>query len=184
MGLDRFGVCRVQFLRCDEACAALWVGLENAVDDADVKMGVLVQRGAEPMDEGHRAGSRLRSRAGAAAAQVLLDGIEEAAQGAVEGLVVVLEMVAQPFGQGQHPLTHRQAGQDMIGQVGGGLERGALVLLVSSTRYYPAQCNRLFNRATRHGPSGCFASQRQGWCARPGAPRKRADPFRGRPCWM
>ena len=131
------------------------------------------------MDEGHRAGSRLRSRAGAAAAQVLLDGIEEAAQGAVEGLVVVLEMVAQPFGQGQHPLTHRQAGQDMIGQVGGGLERGALVLLVSSTRYYPAQCNRLFNRATRHGPSGCFASQRQGWCARPGAPRKKGRPVSG-----
>jgi hypothetical protein len=37
----------------------LGVGLENAIDDANVAMGVLVQRRAEPMDEGHRAGSRL-----------------------------------------------------------------------------------------------------------------------------
>ena len=47
------------------------------------------------MDEGHRAGSRLRSRTGAAAAQVLLDGIEDDAQGAAQGLAAVLEVVAQ-----------------------------------------------------------------------------------------
>jgi hypothetical protein len=55
------------------------------------------------------------------AAQVLLDGIEKDAQSAVEGFAVVLEVVAQPLGQGEHPLAHRQTGQDMLGEVGGGL---------------------------------------------------------------
>jgi hypothetical protein len=71
------------------------------------------------MDEGHRAGSCLLARAGAA--QVLFDRIEDEAQGAVEGLAVVLEVVAQPLGQGEHPPAHRQAGPDVIGQVGGSL---------------------------------------------------------------
>ncbi len=52
---------------------------------------------------------------------MLLDGIKDDAQCAVKGFAVVLEVVAQPLGQGQHPLAHRQAGQDMVGQMRGGL---------------------------------------------------------------
>ena len=73
------------------------------------------------MDEGHRADSRLGARVGAAGAQVSLDGIEEDAQSAVPRLALVLEMIAQTLGQGEHPLAHRQTGQDMIHEVGGSL---------------------------------------------------------------
>lgn len=71
------------------------------------------------MDEGHRADSCLGARAGAAGAQVSPNGIEEDTQGAVERLAVVLEMIAQTLGHGEHPLAHRQTGQDMMGQLGG-----------------------------------------------------------------
>ncbi len=65
MGLHRLGIVRVQSLRFDETCALLRVGLENAVDDDDMEVDVLGQRGTESVGEGHRPGSRLRTRAGA-----------------------------------------------------------------------------------------------------------------------
>ena len=87
-----------------DGLASLGVLLERAamvaVDDADVEVGLWVERGAEAMDEGHGARPCTRPRAGAMRAQMALDGIEEDAQGAVEDLAVVLEVVAQPLGQG------------------------------------------------------------------------------------
>ena len=52
LGLHRLGVVRVQCLHLTEPYAELGVGLENAVYDANVEMGMLVERGAEPVDEG------------------------------------------------------------------------------------------------------------------------------------
>jgi len=46
------------------------------------------------MDEGYRTGSPHWACPRAVIAQVLLDGIEEDAQGAVEGFAVVLEVIA------------------------------------------------------------------------------------------
>jgi len=127
LGLHRLGVVRVELLHLNEPYAVLGVRLENAVDDDDVEMGMLIQRGAESMDEGHCADSRFEVRAGAAGAQASLDGIEQDAQSAVERLAVVLEMIAQTLGHGEHPLAHRQTGQDMIHEVGGGLHHAASV---------------------------------------------------------
>ena len=42
-----------------------------------MEVGMLSERGAEPVDEGHRACPCIRPRAGAVRAQMLLDGIEE-----------------------------------------------------------------------------------------------------------
>jgi len=41
------------------------------------------------------------------------------AQGRIEGLSVMVKVVARPLGQGQHPLAHWQRRQDMIDQVSG-----------------------------------------------------------------
>jgi len=49
------------------------------------------------MNEGHRAGACIRPRARAVRAQVTLDLLEEDAQGAVERLAVMLDVVAQPL---------------------------------------------------------------------------------------
>jgi len=70
-------------------------------------MDVSIQGRAEPMDEGHRAAARLGIRSGAAGAQPPFDGIEENTQGAIDRSAVVFQVVAQPPGQGQDPLTHR-----------------------------------------------------------------------------
>ena len=79
MGLHRLGVVRIEFLHFDEPCAVVLIWLENAVDEAEVKMGMLIERGAEPMDEGYRTGSPHWACPRAVIAQVLLDGIEESA---------------------------------------------------------------------------------------------------------
>ena len=86
-----------------------------------MEMRVQIERGAETVNEGHRAGTCVRFRVRALRAQMTLDLVEENTQGAIEGLSVTLEVVAQPLGQGQDPLAHRQRGQYMIDEVSGGL---------------------------------------------------------------
>ena len=121
LGLHRLGVVRIEFLHLDEPCALLRVGLKNAVDDADVKMGVLVQRGTESVDEGHRVGSRRWTGPRTVFAQMLLEDIEEDAQSAVDGFAVVLGVIAQPLGHREDPLAHRQRREVVVDQVRGGL---------------------------------------------------------------
>jgi len=69
------------------------IGLEHAVDDDDMEVGMLVQRGTEPVDERHGPGACLGTAA-KAAAQVLLDCIQQNAQGTVESFAVVLKVIA------------------------------------------------------------------------------------------
>ena len=70
------------------------------------------------MDKSHRTGARIRPRSGAMRAQVTLDLVQEDAQGSIQGFAVMVEVIAQPLGQGQDPLAHRPRGQDMIDKVG------------------------------------------------------------------
>jgi hypothetical protein len=83
----------VDGLRRDEPDTLLRVGLEHAVDHDDMEVRVLVQRGTEPVDEGHGPCACLGTGT-QAAAQVVLDRIQKNAQGTVERFAVVLEMIA------------------------------------------------------------------------------------------
>jgi len=123
-GLYRLGILPIQLLDREEA---------YAVDDADMEMGVLVERRAEAMDEGHRTGTCIRPCARALRTQMALDLVEEDAQGAVERLAVMLEVVTQPFWKRQDPLlaaraavsrTVRNAGMWTVGVAVSGTEVG------------------------------------------------------------
>jgi hypothetical protein len=61
------------------------------------------------------------SPSGQALPQSLLDGAQKAVQHGVLQFGVV-EVVAQPFRQREHPLPHRQGGEDVIDQMGGGFD--------------------------------------------------------------
>ncbi len=93
LGLHRSQGVRIECLLRDEPHTLLRVGLEHAVDDDDMEVGMLVQRGTEPVDEGHCSGACLGNGA-QAATQVLLDCIQQNAQGTVERFEVVLEVIA------------------------------------------------------------------------------------------
>jgi len=97
LGLYRLGILRIHLVDSVETYPARRVGLEYAVDDADMDVCVQVERGAEAMDEGHRGGACIRPHARAVRTQVTLDLVEEDAQGAVERLAVMLDVVAQPL---------------------------------------------------------------------------------------
>jgi hypothetical protein len=58
-----------------------------------MEVRVLVQRGTEPVDEGHGPGACLGTGTHVAA-QVVLECIQKNAQGTVEGFAVVLEVIA------------------------------------------------------------------------------------------
>ena len=81
--------------------------LEDTVDDATVDMDVLVQAGAEPVDECDRSDLCSDRAAGAMLAQAAFHhGQENAQHRALQGRVALKEG-AQPFGHGEHPLAHR-----------------------------------------------------------------------------
>lgn len=77
-------------LRRDEPNPLRRVRLEHAVDHDDMNAGVFVQRGTEPLNEGHGPGA-CRDTGTQAVARVLLDRIERNAQGSIERFLVVLE---------------------------------------------------------------------------------------------
>ena len=59
--LHRRGIVRIQLIHCDESYPVVRIGLEYPVDDANMKVRMLVERGAEAVNEGNRAGARLRA---------------------------------------------------------------------------------------------------------------------------
>ena len=95
--MHRFGVVHIQLIHRDKLHPAFRIGREYAVDDADMKVRVRVERGAEAMDEGHRAGPGIRPGTRAVRTQMAFDLIEEDAQSGIEGLTVMLKVVAQPL---------------------------------------------------------------------------------------
>ena len=91
--------------------------LEYPVDDATVKVHMLVQAGAEPVDEGDRPDPGTDGATGTLFAQAAFHhGQENAQHRALQGRIALKE-VAQPLGHGEHPLPHRQRRKDVIDQV-------------------------------------------------------------------
>ena len=76
-GLHHRGIVRIHLVDGVEAYPALRVGLEYAVDDAHMKVGMRVERGAEAMDEGYRAGACIRPRTRAVRTQMTRDLVEQ-----------------------------------------------------------------------------------------------------------
>jgi hypothetical protein len=92
-GLYRLSVGRIELRYLDEPYPLPGVGLEYPVDDADMEVRVQIERGAETVNEGHRAGACIRSRARGVRTQMVLDLVEEDAQGTVERLAIMLDVV-------------------------------------------------------------------------------------------
>ena len=86
-----------------------------------MEVHMTIQAGAEAVDKGHRANVQRRPvhlrRPGAVGLQALRDDPQENAQHHVEHCPVALHEVAQSLWNGEHPLAHRQAGEDMIAEV-------------------------------------------------------------------
>ncbi|OIQ77190.1 hypothetical protein GALL_411220 [mine drainage metagenome] len=95
--------------------------LKHAIDHAHMEVRMLVQAGAEAVDEGHGTNVQGRlvhiRRTGAAGLQGLRNSAQEDAQHHAQHCPVALHEVAQPLGHRQHPLAHRQAGEHMVAQV-------------------------------------------------------------------
>ena len=80
-----------------------------------------VQAGAKAVDESYSADVQGRfvylRRTGAVGLQALRNDPQENALHHVQYRTVTLHKVRWPFGHRQHPLAHRQAGEDVVGQV-------------------------------------------------------------------
>ena len=92
-GLHRLGILCIQLSGNDESHLTVRIGLEHAVDGADMRMGMQVERRAEAMDEGGRAGACIRPRTHAVRTQMTRDLVAQDASGGIEGLAVMLQLV-------------------------------------------------------------------------------------------
>ena len=93
--------------------------LSTLSEAAETKMDVLVQAGAEPVNEGDRSDPGIGWASRAMFAQAAFHhGQKNAQHRALQGRVALKE-VAQPFGHGEHPLPHRQRRENVIDQVRG-----------------------------------------------------------------
>jgi hypothetical protein len=110
-----------------EADTTVLIHTEHAVDDTDVEVEVGVEGRPEPVQE--RDGADLGSRAGSGtgASERGANGSNEDAQrGTGDGRIVV-EEGANPLRDRQHPPTDGQRGQDVVGEMGGGLHHATPV---------------------------------------------------------
>ena len=138
--------------------------LEDAVDDAAVEVNVLVQAGAEPVDEGDRPDPGIGGAAGAMFALAAFHhGKENAQHRALQGRVR-LQKVTQSLGHRQHPLPHRQRRENVIDQMRGSVGHAPGVA-GGGTRHGTCRSRRSGNRAgTRRSRRG--RSHAQGCCIR------------------
>jgi hypothetical protein len=116
-----------------EAGATVRIHTEHAVDDADVAVEVGVEGRAEPVQEGDGADLGSRAGSGTRAAERGTDGPEKDAEHRAGDGRVVVEEGANPgtarsvVRDRQHPLTDGQRGQDVVGEMGGGLHHATRV---------------------------------------------------------
>ncbi|HZD05649.1 MAG TPA: hypothetical protein VE173_12050, partial [Longimicrobiales bacterium] len=75
----------------------------------------------ESVQEGDGAELGVRGCAVTGGAEGRADGAQEDPQDGAGDVRVVVEVWAQALGQGQHPLTHGQVGEDVVRGVGGHL---------------------------------------------------------------
>jgi hypothetical protein len=87
--------------------------LKHAIDCAHMEVHMLVQTGAEPVDEGDCADIQAClvriGRTRAVGLQALRNDPQKNTQHYAQRCPIVLLLVAQPLGDREHPLAHRQA---------------------------------------------------------------------------
>jgi len=104
----------------------LWAVLFQRVDpvqDQHVQMHVEIERTAETLDEGDDAGAGTAAGGKPCAMrQVGLDGADDDGEAATEGIGPAGEEQAQRLGEAQHPLADGHLGEDVIDEMGRGLD--------------------------------------------------------------
>ena len=98
------------------------VGLKHTLDDDAVKVEMRVEQGAKTVDEDDASQAGLCVGARTGLPQSPLDGAQKEVQRGVQECWVVFQVITQPFGHRQHPLPHRQARNDVQGEMGGGFD--------------------------------------------------------------
>ena len=116
-----------------------------------MKMHMLVQARAKPVDESHRA-DLLSSlvhlgHTRAMSLQALRNNAQEDTQHHVEHCPVALHEVAQALGHRQHPLAHRQTGENMIRQVRRRLHHAAGIARGADTPAFAGEGDKVVVRA-------------------------------------
>jgi hypothetical protein len=95
--------------------------LEEPIHDADVVMEVGIEGGAEAMEEADGSEGGCSWSGGTGLPESGLEGPKENVKDDAGGSGPVMEEGPEAFGDGQHPLAHRDVGKDVIHQVGSGL---------------------------------------------------------------
>ena len=99
------------------------------------------------MDEGHRPEAGLRGCTGAANLETLLDRFEEGPQHRLDAcperrrrkLRIMLEEIAQAFGQGEDPLPYRHLGKQVVHQMRTAVSAMRRVVLIEGQIPRPLQ---------------------------------------------
>ena len=94
------------------------VSLENALDNEAVEVHLRIEQRAKTVDEGHPIDPRIGIRRRAGAAQGLFHDAQENAQRQRLDRPIMFEVITQPLGNRQHPLTDWQSRKNVVGQVG------------------------------------------------------------------
>ena len=95
--------------------------LEEAIDHAEMKVKVGVEAGAEAMEKAHGSEGGIGWGSGTGLSQGGLKGPEEDVQHGGGGPGPVVEVGSQTLGEGEHKLSHRDVGEDVVHHMGGGL---------------------------------------------------------------
>jgi hypothetical protein len=86
-----------------------------------MEVHVFIEAGAESVNEGDGTDVQAclvhMAAPGQLACRFVRNDPQEDAQHHIEHWPVALHEVAQPLGHGEHPLAHRQAGEDVVGEV-------------------------------------------------------------------
>jgi hypothetical protein len=95
--------------------------LKHPIDHTDMEVHVIVQAGAKAVYEGDRTdvqgGGVYIGGAWRMSLQALRNDPQEDAQHHIQHYPIALHEVAQPLGNRQHPLAHRQAGKHMVAKM-------------------------------------------------------------------
>ncbi len=93
------------------------VSLENVLDDEAVEVLMRIEQRAKAVDKGHCADPGIGPRRRAGAAQGLFHDAQENAQRQHFDRRIVLQVVAQPLRNRQHPLADRQSRKNVVDQM-------------------------------------------------------------------
>ena len=106
---------------------ALGILAEHAVDDTDVEVEVSIERRAEAMKKRDRADLGMGTGSRTRMSEHSPNGPQEDAQHSAGDRGVVVQKGSDALRNGEHPLAHRKRRQDVIDEMGGGLDHTASV---------------------------------------------------------